>query len=78
MITCPVHGSWLNMAEIELSVVARQALSERIASVQEVQERVNEWQRLRTHQQATIQWRFTTHDARIKLQHLYPKVPFDV
>lgn len=70
----PVHGSWLNMAEIELSVLARQALSERMASVQEVQERVNEWQRLRNSEQATIDWRFTTPDARIKLKHLYPKV----
>lgn len=74
----PVHGSWLNMAEIELSVLARQALNERMASVQEVQERVGEWQRIRNGQQTTIQWRFTTADARIKLQHLYPKMTHDV
>ncbi len=70
----PVHGSWLNMAEIELSVLARQALSERMSSVQEVQERVNEWQRIRESEQTTIEWRFTTADARIKLKHLYPKM----
>lgn len=70
----PVHGSWLNMAEIELSVLARQALGERMASVQEVQERVSEWQCVRNQEQATIEWRFTTQDARIKLKHLYPKL----
>lgn len=70
----PVHGSWLNMAEIELSVLARQAVSGRMASVEEVQERVEEWQRVRNRDHASIEWRFTTHDARIKLQHLYPKV----
>jgi DDE superfamily endonuclease len=70
----PVHGSWLNMAEIELSVLARQVLKERMASVQEVQEAVASWQHKRNHMQATIQWHFTTQDARIKLQHLYPKV----
>ncbi len=70
----PVHGSWLNMAEIELSVLACQVLSERMTSVQEVQERVVEWQRIRNHKQSTIQWRFSTQDARIKLKHLYPKL----
>jgi len=68
----PVHGSWLNMAEIELSVLGRQALSERLASVQEVQERVEQWQQTRIHNQGKIEWQFTTEDARIKLKHLYP------
>ena len=70
----PMHASWLNMADIELSVLGRQALSRRIRSVEQVQERVAEWQRVRNGKQAGIQWRFTTKDARIKLQHLYPKV----
>jgi hypothetical protein len=70
----PVHGSWLNMAEIELSVLARQALSGRVGSVQEVQQRVDEWQQRRNREQAGIQWRFTTQEARITLHHLYPKV----
>jgi len=68
----PLHGSWLNMAEIELSVLGRQALSGRIASVQQMQERVAAWQQARNQQRATIDWRFTTQDARIKLKRLYP------
>jgi len=70
----PVHGSWLNMAEIELSVLARQALSGRLASLQAVQERVAAWQHCRNQQQVTISWRFTTADARIKLKRLYPAI----
>ena len=70
----PVHGSWLNMAEIELSVLARQALSERLANLQAVQERVAAWQERRNQQHATISWRFTTADARIKLKRLYPSI----
>lgn len=74
----PVHGRWLNMAEIELSVLARQVLQERMASVPEVQEAVAQWQDKRNQMQATIQWHFTTQDARIKLQHLYPKMTNEV
>jgi hypothetical protein len=68
----PLHGSWLNMAEIELSVLGRQALSGRMATMQQVQARVAAWQQRRNQQQAAIQWRFTTQDARIKLKRLYP------
>lgn len=68
----PKHGSWLNRAEIELSVLARQVLNGRIASSQEVQERVEAWQQERNQRQVPINWRFTTADARIKLKHLYP------
>ena len=68
----PVHGSWLNMAEIELSVLARHALSGRIPSLQAVQERGASWQMRRNQAQATIDWRFTPADARIKLKRLYP------
>lgn len=74
----PVHGSWLNMAEIDLSVLARQALKERAGSIHEVQERVAQWQEERNCQQASIHWRFTTQDARIKLQHLSPKLTHEV
>ncbi len=70
----PVHGSWLNMAEIELSVLARQALGERLSSLQAVQERVAAWQERRNRGQASISWRFTTADARIKLNRLYPSI----
>lgn len=68
----PTHGSWLNMAEIELSVLARQCLAGRIPSLEQAQQRVDAWQQQRDHAQATIDWRFTTADARIKLKHIYP------
>jgi hypothetical protein len=70
----PVHGSWLNMAEIELSVLARQALSGRIPSLDVLQERVTVWYEHRNQHQTTIDWRFTTADARIKLKRLYPSL----
>jgi hypothetical protein len=70
----PFHGSWLNMAEIELSVLARQALSGRLPTLDAVQERVAAWQERRNQYQATISWRFTTADARIKLKRLYPSI----
>jgi hypothetical protein len=70
----PVHGSWLKMAEIELSLLARQALSGRIPSLDALQERVTAWQERRNQHQATISWRFTTADARIKLKRLYPSI----
>ena len=70
----PVHGSWLNMAEIELSVLARQALAGRLATSEEVRERVVTWQEVRNQRQTGISWRFTTPDARIKLSRLYPSI----
>ena len=70
----PTHGSWLNMAEIELSVLSRQCLADRMASIHDVQEEVEAWQHQRNQVQATINWRFTTADARIKLKRLYPSL----
>ena len=70
----PTHGSWLNMAEIELSVLARQCLADRMASIQAVQEEVDAWQQQPNQTQATINWRFTAEDARIKLKRLYPSI----
>jgi len=70
----PLHGSWLNMAEIELSVLGRQALSGRIKDLQSLQERVTAWQARRSEHPVTIDWRFTTQDARIKLKRLYPVI----
>lgn len=70
----PKHGSWLNMAEIELSVLARQCLSARLASIQLVQEQVMNWQQRRNQAHITINWRFTTEDARVKLKRLYPVI----
>lgn len=70
----PKHGSWLNMAEIELSVLARQCLSERMGSKGYLQEQVAAWQQRRNVQSVRIDWRFTTEDARIKLKRLYPTI----
>jgi hypothetical protein len=70
----PTHGSWLNMAEIELSILARQCLSARIPSIQDVQAQVMAWQEERNKAHITINWRFTTKDARIKLKRLYPVI----
>lgn len=70
----PKHGSWLNMAEIELSVLSQHPLSQRIADQTELQRQVAAWQQRRNEQAVTVNWRFTTADARIKLKHLYPSI----
>ena len=68
----PKHGSWLNVAEIELSVLARQCLDRRIADIQTLTQEVDAWVADRNALQARVNWQFTTDDARIKLTHLYP------
>jgi hypothetical protein len=68
----PKHGSWLDRAEIELSVLARQCLDRRIASQEELAREVAAWEEERNAAAVTIDWRFTTADARIKRKHLYP------
>jgi transposase len=68
----PKHGSWLNMAEIELSILTRQCLSRRIAEVDEVRAEVKAWENARNNKNANVNWQFTTEDARIKLKRLYP------
>lgn len=70
----PKHGSWLNMAEIELSVLARQCLNRRLDLIATVEAHVLAWQSRRNQAAATVQWRFTTPDARIRLKHLYPNL----
>jgi len=70
----PVHGSWLNMAEIELSALARQCLSRRIGTQEELEHEVQAWQQHRNEESITVNWRFTTADARIKLKRLYPSL----
>jgi transposase len=70
----PKHGSWLNMAEIELSVLSRQCLDRRIPDQATLDSEVAAWEAERNAMQATVQWRFTTADARIKLKHLYPVI----
>ena len=68
----PKHGSWLNMAEIELSVLARQCLDRRIESKEELKRGVAAWEDERNGRGVVIRWQFTTADARIKLRRLYP------
>jgi len=68
----PKHGSWLNMAEIELNVLTRQCLNRRIDQISEVKAEVAAWQNHRNNRNARINWQFTTKDARIKLRRLYP------
>ena len=70
----PKHGSWLNMAEIELSVLARQCLAERMDTKAHLQGQIAAWQTRRNASGVTIDWRFTTEDARIKLKRLYPTI----
>jgi len=68
----PRHGSWLNVAEIELSVLSRQCLDRRIESVDELREELEPWYEERNDRAVGVKWRFTTADARIKLRRLYP------
>ena len=70
----PRHGSWLDMAEIELSVLARQCLGERMESKARLQEQIAAWESRRNASETRIDWRFTTADARIKLKRLYPSI----
>lgn len=70
----PKHGSWLNMAETELSVLSRQCLDRRIATQQSLEREVSTWNQERNTSATTVDWQFTTADARIKLKRLYPVI----
>jgi hypothetical protein len=70
----PKHGSWLNMAEIELAVLSEQCLDRRLADRATLQREVAAWQAARNACGRGVDWRFTTEDARIKLKHLYPAI----
>ena len=70
----PKHGSWLNMAEIELGVMARQCLDRRLPDQQTLRTEVDAWQERRNREAIRVSWRFTTEDARIKLKSLYPSI----
>jgi hypothetical protein len=70
----PRHGSWLNMAEIELSVLSEQCLDRRLADRATLEREVAAWQAARNGAARGVDWRFTTEDARIKLKHLYPAI----
>ena len=73
-IYTPVHGSWLNMVEIELSVLVRQCLKRRLPDMQMLEREAGGWCEERNRLATNIEWRFTTEDARIKLRKLYPSV----
>jgi transposase len=70
----PKHGSWLNMAEIELNVLNGQCLNRRIDNKETIIEEVEAWQEHRNNKNASIDWHFTTKDARVKLKRLYPSI----
>lgn len=73
-IYTPKHGSWLNMAEIELHVLMSQCLNRRIDKIETMKQEVNAWQRDRNNKEATIKWQFTNDKARVKLKRLYPTI----
>ena len=73
LVYTPKHGSWLNMAEIELIVLSRQCMGGRVPDQAALAASVERWQKDRNANRATIDWQFTTADARIKLYRLYPQ-----
>ena len=70
----PKHGSWLNLAEIEIGVMARQCLARRIPDREQLCRETGAWQAKRNRESASVDWRFKTEDARIKLKSLYPSI----
>ena len=70
----PKHGSWLNMAEIELSVLNSQCLDRRIPDRETLTRKIKAWETRRNVSPAPVKWRFTTDDARVKLRRLYPSI----
>ena len=69
----PKHGSWLNIAEIELNAMTRQCLDRRIDDIHKLEEELSIWESRRNMSRRSVNWHFTTEDARIKLRSLYPK-----
>ena len=73
IIHTPRNGSWLNIAEIELSVLSRQCLSDRIGTAERLKSKVKAWEADRNKNRCTVRWQFTTEDARCRLRSLYPQ-----
>lgn len=73
----PKHGSWLNIAEIELSALTRQCLNRKIPTIKEMEKEVTAWSVRRNAGQKSVDWQFKVDDARIKLKHLYPTITID-
>ena len=74
LVYTPKHGSWLNLAECEFSALGRQCLDRRIPDIDTVERQVSAWAQHRNDHGVPVEWRFTTEDARIKLQRLYPRL----
>jgi len=74
IVYTPKHGSWLNMAEIELNVLNMQCLKRRIDNIEKISSETQAWTASRNNNSKPIDWQFTTSQARIKLKHLYPKI----
>ena len=72
IVRTPAHGSWLNIAECELSVLKRQGIAQRVATKEALQKQVKAWYEQRNDKQSKVNWQFKTKDARIKLKRLYP------
>jgi hypothetical protein len=70
----PKHGSWLNIAEIELSALTLQCLDRRLPDIETLREETTQWEKRRNASQKGVDWQFSTHDARIKLKRLYPRI----
>jgi len=70
----PKHGSWLNIAEIELRALSQQCLDQRIPTLTDLRRKVTSWTKDRNQSAVGVRWRFTTPDARIRLRHLYPQI----
>ena len=73
-LNTPKHGSWLNMAEIELSALNNQCLDRRISNIDSLKQEIEAWEENRNQKSQSVNWRFTTDNARIKLKRLYPSI----
>ena len=74
VVRTPAHGSWLNIAECELSVLKRQGIAPRVGSIEELGKQVQDWYEQRNKKESKVNWQFKTKDARIKLKRLYPSL----
>ncbi len=72
IVHTPIHGSWLNIAEIELSVLTRQCLCRRIPDIETLHRETQAWKKRRNAEQKQVNWQWTTDDARVRLKHLNP------
>jgi hypothetical protein len=70
----PKHGSWLDIAEIEIGILSKQCLERRVPSLSDLNSEISAWETLHNSSPAKIDWQFTTDDARIKLKRLYPNL----